>query len=64
MLHTRKDNKGFTVNDLMQVFADNPDMKLNTPIVMASDEEGNEILPLVAIETAESGHLVLWPARL
>jgi hypothetical protein len=38
MLHTRSDNKGFTVNDLMQVFADNPDMKLTTPIVMASDE--------------------------
>jgi len=62
-MYTRKDNKALTLKDLKDILATHPDLKINTPIIMSNDEEGNEMLSLYGIEIKDN-QITLWPAHL
>jgi hypothetical protein len=48
-----------TKKDLLDALKDLPD---NTPIVLSSDEEGNDFGVLWSIEVDENGNAILFPA--
>jgi len=62
MTHQRKDNKSLTLRDLQEILASCPDLKGDSTITMSSDEEGNEMLKLHAVDI-ERGKITLWPAH-
>lgn len=44
-MFTREDNKPMTINTLLQIINENSSkLNFNKPIIMSSDEEGNEML--------------------
>lgn len=62
---TRKDNKPITVQDLIMILKDmiKKDPKLSSkPIILSSDEEGNDFHPLYGIEGQKS-EVTLWPSH-
>jgi hypothetical protein len=62
---TRKDNKPITVQDLIIILKDmiKEDPKLSSkPIILSSDEEGNDFHPLYGIEGQKS-EVTLWPSH-
>jgi hypothetical protein len=67
---SRPDSKGMTVRDLFSFLTQvsyDPKMvaaKWDQPIVMSSDEEGNEMLSLAMIEVSKSGKITLYPAQI
>ena len=66
---TRKDNKALTLGTLYDtLFKLRSDPKMTPadwqrPVVMSSDEEGNDMLHLWGIEVSKSGSVILWPAH-
>ena len=63
-MYTRADNKPMTMKDLLQVLADHKTtLKMDAPVTMSSDEEGNDMLKLYGIEV-QRGKITLWPAHI
>jgi hypothetical protein len=62
MTHQRKDNKPLTLRDLLDIIG-SCKLKYDSTITMSSDEEGNEMLNLHAVDV-ENGKITLWPAHL
>ena len=62
-MYTRSDNKPITLRDLHTTLSKikNPDW--DRPVIMSSDEEGNEMLSLYGIEISKTGQVTLWLAH-
>ena len=66
---SRRDNKPMTLYDLIGVAnAINRDPAVERsifeePVIVSSDEEGNEMLNLWAIDVSKTGQITLWPAH-
>lgn len=72
-MEVRSDNKPMTVRnlriildgELRRIKAKDPTAVtkyLDSPIIMSSDEEGNDMLKLYGVEASEEG-VTLWPAH-
>ena len=63
-MFTREDNKAMSINTLLQILQDNKDkLDFNKPIIVSSDEEGNDMLSLFGIEIHKK-QVTLYPAHL
>lgn len=62
MTHQRKDNKPLTLKDLREILDSYPNLRVNSTITMSSDEEGNEMLLLHAVDV-DNGKITLWPCH-
>lgn len=61
---TREDRGPMTIKILLQVVQDNKNkLDFDKPIIMSSDEEGNEMLKLFGIEI-DRKQITLYPAHL
>ena len=61
---TRADNEPMTLNTLLQILQDNRSkLDFNKPIIMSSDEEGNEMLSLFGIEIHKK-QVTFYPAHI
>lgn len=59
---SKKDNTPFTVLELRALLNDIPEKLTNKPVLMYSDEEGNSIGKLYAVEVKKDGQVTLTPA--
>jgi hypothetical protein len=63
-MFTREDNKAMTINTLLQILKDNRSkLDFDKPLIMSSDEEGNEMLSLYGVEINKK-QITLYPAHL
>jgi hypothetical protein len=61
---SRKDNKPLTIAELRALLNQIPTTQAQSkPVVMSCDEEGNEMLKLVAVDISKTGQVTLWPAH-
>lgn len=58
----KSDNTPFTVAELKDLLNKIPAAKTNKPVLMYSDEEGNMIGKLYAVDISSSGSVTLIPA--
>ena len=60
----RSDNKPLTLGDLKGILNSiKVTDHLNKPIIMSSDEEGNDMLKLWSVDVSDDGEVTLWPAH-
>jgi hypothetical protein len=50
------------LNTLIKIYKEKP-KALNLPVIMSTDEEGNDMLKLYCIEVDKKGQVTLWPAH-
>lgn len=63
-MFTLENNGPMSINTLLQILKDNKNkLDFNKPIIMSSDEEGNEMLSLFGIEIHKK-QITLYPANL
>jgi len=63
---SRSDNRPLSLRDLIGVLKGmegDSKMAFDKPVVMSSDEEGNDMLCLWSIEVSKAGVVTLWPAH-
>ena len=66
---SRRDNKPMTLYDLVGVLNSiNRDPTIERsifekPVIMSSDEEGNDMLKLSFVDVSKTGQVTLWPAH-
>lgn len=47
---------------VLELIAKLGELPLDAPVILASDDKGNDFYALDKVELAESGRVVLWPA--
>jgi len=61
---TLENNKPMTIDTLLKILVDNKNkIDFSKPIIMSSDEEGNEMLSLYGIEINKK-QITFYPAQL
>lgn len=67
----RKDRKPLTLGEFLMFIelssiqdSKNFEKAKDKPVMMSSDEEGNEIMLLHCIDITKEGQITLWPARI